>query len=225
MLRSAFSHITRRSPWRPMPPTARPVLPATAPFKRDYQVGPNSAKPGMVVDLNGQPHIVVAKDHGGTGRGQAVIKLTLKHAVTGARSQERFRQNDSLEVMLLIQQQYQFLYADAENAYLMDMTSYEELSMGLDKFEDGAEKLSFLEDGMPVTVQVLKPQPGPISWKLPQRHTYTIKDVESRIIRDKGATYVPATTTSGAKVMVPSFIKPGEQVIVDMMKGEYVGRV
>ncbi|KAJ1722755.1 hypothetical protein LPJ53_002853 [Coemansia erecta] len=191
---------------------------------RWYQVGPNSARPGMVIDLNGSPQIVVSKDHGGTGRGQAVIKLSLKHAVTGAKSHERFRSNDSLEVMLMIQKPYQFLYSDDKKAHLMDMKTYEELTMDLDKFEGDKDKLAFLEDGMDVTVQVLEPEPGPISWRLPARHAYKVKSVESRIARDKGATYLPATLENGAKVSVPDFIKPGEQIIVDLEKAEYIGR-
>ncbi|KAJ1854508.1 hypothetical protein LPJ73_002471 [Coemansia sp. RSA 2703] len=214
MFRNTFAQLTRR--------ICLPTYGCSS--SRWYQVGPNSARPGMVIDLNGSPQIVVSKEHGGTGRGQAVIKLSLKHAVTGVKSHERFRSNDSLEVMLMIQKSYQFLYADDKKANLMDMQTYEELAMDLDKFEGEKDKLAFLEDGMDVTVQVLEPEPGPISWRLPARHTYKVKSVESRIARDKGATYLPATLENGAKVSVPDFIKPGEQIIVDLEKAEYVGR-
>ncbi|KAJ1965658.1 hypothetical protein GGI12_000605 [Dipsacomyces acuminosporus] len=201
-----------------------PRTAALALSRRWYQVGPNSARPGMVIDLNGSPQIVLAKDHGGTGRGQAVIKLTLKHAVTGQRSQERFRSNDSLEVMQLIQKEYQFLYSDDGKAHLMDMQSYEELTMDMDVFEGGKEKIPFLEDGMPVTVQVLHPEPGPIAWRLPARHAYKVASVESRVARDKGATYVPAVLENGATVTVPDFIKAGETIVVDLEQAAYVGR-
>ncbi|KAI8322811.1 hypothetical protein GQ54DRAFT_259354 [Martensiomyces pterosporus] len=212
MLRSALVRLPRVRP----APLALP--------RRWYQVGPNSARPGMVIDLNGSPQIVVAKDHGGTGRGQAVIKLTLKHAVTGQRSQERFRGNDSLEVMQLIQKEYQFLYSDDGKAHLMDMQSFEELAMDMGAFEGGKEKMPFLEDGMGVTVQVLEPEPGPISWRLPPRHAYKVKSVELRVARDKGATYVPAILENGAKVTVPDFIKPGETIVVDLEQEAYVSR-
>lgn len=192
--------------------------------KRWYQLGPNSVRPGQVVDLNGNPQIVLSKSHGGTGRGQAVVKLTFKHAVTGARSQERFRANDSLEIMQMVQTEYQFMYADDQQAHLLNMNTYEELAMDLEVFEGGKPKLPFLEDGMTVTVQSLEPEPGPISWRLPLRHVYKVKSVESRLTRDKGATYQPAILESNAKVMVPDFIKPGETIVVDLEKEEYVSR-
>ncbi|KAJ2741537.1 hypothetical protein GGI20_005124 [Coemansia sp. BCRC 34301] len=192
--------------------------------RRWYKVGPNAARLGMVVDHNGSPQIVVAKDHGGTGRGQAVIKLTFKNAITGAKSQERFRGNDSLEVMLMVQKEYQFLYTDESKIHLMDMRSFEELSMDLDTFEGDKDKLVLLEDGMSITVQMLEPEPGPISWRLPARHIYKVKSVEARIAKDKGATYLPARLENNARVMVPDFIKPGEAITVDTEKAEYVGR-
>ncbi|KAJ2880964.1 hypothetical protein IWW38_005868 [Coemansia aciculifera] len=192
--------------------------------QRFYKVGPNAARLGMVIDHNGSPQIVVAKDHGGTGRGQAVIKLTFKNAITGAKSQERFRGNDTLEVMLMVQKEYQFLYKDEARIYLMDMRSFEELSMALDTFEGNKDKLALLEDGMTITVQTLEPEPGPISWRLPARHVYKVKSVEARLAKEKGATYMPATLENNARVMVPDFVKPGEAITVDLEKAEYVGR-
>ncbi|KAJ2252336.1 hypothetical protein GGI13_003342 [Coemansia sp. RSA 455] len=212
MLRLAASRLTTRLPAH--------VLSA----QRWYKVGPNAARLGMVIDHNGSPQIVVGKDHGGTGRGQAVIKLSFKNAITGAKSQDRFRANDSLEVMLMVQKEYQFLYTDSGKVHLMDMTSFEELSMDLDSFEGDKDRLALLEDGMAITVQTLEPEPGPISWRLPARHVFKVKSVESRIAKDKGATYLPALLENNARVMVPDFIKPGESITVDLEKAEYVGR-
>ncbi|KAJ2308454.1 hypothetical protein IWW51_005055 [Coemansia sp. RSA 2702] len=213
MFRSALARIT----------SARPL--ALQPFgRRWHQVGPNSARPGMVLDLKGEPQIVVSKDHGGTGRGQAVIKITLKHAVTGAKSVERFRNSDSLEVMLMVQNKYQYLYADGGTAYLMNMNTFEELSMNMSTFEGGKEKLAFLEDGMEVTVQSLEPEPGPISWRLPARHQFKVKTVEDRVAKEKGATYLPATLENGARVQVPDFVKPGDSIIVNLEDIAYVSR-
>ncbi|KAJ1905004.1 hypothetical protein LPJ81_002169 [Coemansia sp. IMI 209127] len=192
--------------------------------KRWYQVGPNSVRLGMVIEHKGNPLIVVSKEHGGTGRGQAVIKLSLKHAVTGARTHERFRGSDSLEVMVLAQNEYQYLYTDGGKVHLMDMLTFEELSMGLDTFEGSKDHLALLEDGMTVVVQALVPQPGPISWRLPSRHTYKVKSVEMRIEKEKGSTFVNAELENGANVKIPSFIKPGESVVINLQDITYVSR-
>ncbi|KAJ1950843.1 hypothetical protein FBU59_000491 [Linderina macrospora] len=203
----------------------QPLMRAPTTVARRYlRVGPNAVRLGQVIDYQGSPQIVVGKDHGGTGRGAAVIKLSMKHAVTGARSQVRFRGSDEFDVMTLIQQDFQYLYSDETQAHLMDMQTFEELSMPLENFEGGKDKLAFLEDGMDVVVQVLAPEPGPISWRLPLRHAYKVRSVEMRVAKDKGATYVPAILENGAKVTVPDFIKPGETIVVDTTQATYVSR-
>ncbi|KAJ2759756.1 hypothetical protein IWQ56_004257 [Coemansia nantahalensis] len=193
-------------------------------LRRWHQVGPNAVRIGMVVNVAGEPQVVVDKYHGGTGRGQAVIKLGFRHAVTGARSQERFRGNDVLEVMLLVQNRYQLLYTDGDKAHMMDMRTLTELSLDMGAFEGDRTKLDFLEDGMEVIVQSLEPEPGPISWRLPPRGTYKVASVRAAVAKEKGATYVPAQLVGGGQVQVPDFVKPGDSIVVDLDQLVYVSR-
>ncbi|KAJ2617030.1 hypothetical protein H4S08_000514 [Coemansia sp. RSA 1365] len=188
------------------------------------QIGPNTVRLGMVIEHKGEPQIVESKDHGGTGRGQAVVKLNLRHAATGARSQVRFRASDTLDLMKLVQNKYQFLYSESDKVHLLNMQTYEELAMNMDKFEGSKDRMSFLEDGMEIIVQSLEPEPGPISWRLPSRHTFKVKSIEARVAKDKGATYSPATLQNNARISVPDFVKPGDSIVVDLDKLTYVGR-
>ncbi|KAJ1675391.1 hypothetical protein EV182_001363 [Spiromyces aspiralis] len=192
--------------------------------RREYKVDVGNLRPGQVIDYEGKPLIVLKKDHGGTGRGQAVIKVEFKHAITGQRIQHRLKSGSSTEVMQLRQQEHQLLYISGKEAHLMDMETFEELVLPVDSLEGGTEKLPFVVDGMNVIVQVLDPEPGPISWRLPSRYTYTVESVENRVAHSKGATYVPAKINGGATVMVPDFINAGENIIVDTSEMCYQGR-
>ncbi|KAJ2796125.1 hypothetical protein H4R20_005639 [Coemansia guatemalensis] len=203
---------------------AHPRIGVQLPPRRWIQIGPNTVRLGMVIDHKGEPQIVESKDHGGTGRGQAVVKLNLRHAATGVRSQVRFRGSDTLELMKLVQNKYQFLYTEGNKAHMLNMQSFEELAMDMDTFEGAKDKIAFLEDGMEIIVQSLEPEPGPISWRLPSRYTFKVKSVEARLAKDKGATYSPATLENNARVSVPDFIKPGDSIVVDLDKTAYVGR-
>ncbi|KAJ1762473.1 hypothetical protein LPJ69_002768 [Coemansia sp. RSA 1752] len=181
-------------------------------------------RPDQVSSPAKAPTIVVSRDHGGTARGQAVIKLNLKHAVSGIKSKKRFCNNDMLEVLLLVQNQYQYLYSDGDTAHLLNMQTYEELTMDINTLEGSKDKLPYLEVNMEVTVQSLEPEPGPLSWRLPARHTYKVKSLMERIAKDRGTTYVTGTLENGIQAQIPNFIKPGENVVIDLMWLTYIGR-
>ncbi|PVV00019.1 hypothetical protein BB559_000223 [Furculomyces boomerangus] len=191
-------------------------------FKRFYETNINLVKPGQVIKKDGKPFILVSKDHGGTGRSAAVF--TVKNPITGQKVQFRAKGGESVQVMELRQRPYQYLYTSGKEVYLMNMQNYEELKIGTDKLEGGASKLGLLEDGMEVTVQILEPEPGPISWRLPARHVYTIESVVRRALQAKGSTYNPAIINGGAEVKVPDFVSPGDKVVIDTDTLEYVSK-
>ncbi|OLY79697.1 Elongation factor P [Smittium mucronatum] len=95
----------------------------------------------------------------------------------------------------------------------------------LEKYHGGTGRGSaVVKDGMQVTVQILEPEPGPVSWKLPSRHTYKVESISKRAPHAKGGNYVPATLTSGAEVKVPDFVNPGDMIIVDTETREYISK-
>ncbi|OMJ27355.1 Elongation factor P [Smittium culicis] len=77
---------------------------------------------------------------------------------------------------------------------------------------------------MEVIVQILEPEPGPVAWKLPARHTYTVASISKRAPHAKGGNYVPATLTCGAEVKVPDFVGEGDRIIVDTESREYISK-
>ncbi|KAJ2159917.1 hypothetical protein GGH16_005246 [Coemansia sp. RSA 560] len=122
-----------------------------------------------------------------------------------------------LEVLLLVQNQYQYLYSDGDTAHLLNMQTYEELTMDINTLEGSKDKLPYLEVNMEVTVQSLEPEPGPLSWRLPTRHTYKVKSLMDRIAKDRGTTYVTGTLENGIQAQIPNFIKPGENLVIDLI--------
>ncbi|OMH86272.1 Membrane-associated progesterone receptor component 1 [Zancudomyces culisetae] len=161
----------------------------------------------------------------GTGRGGSVLKISLKDPVTGGKSNLRVHGNDPVEVLLLRQIEYQYLYSFENKVNLMNMSTFEELSLSQDMIEGGKNNLNLLTDGMPITVQSLEPEPGPISFRLPARYKYKIEKINRRTAQDKGTTYNPAFINDGkVEVKVPEFIDEGEEVIIDLATKEYVSR-
>ncbi|KAJ2157980.1 hypothetical protein GGF46_004117 [Coemansia sp. RSA 552] len=193
--------------------------------RRWNSISPQSAWIGMVIEHKGQPHVVSSKELGGTGRGKAVIKLGLRHAVTGAQSQERFTSGEKVPVVTLSTNEYQYLYSEGTQAHLMNMETFEEIVVDHQALDGGKERLRYLKDGMKVLVRSLDPEPGPLTWSLPARFTYTLTEVGNTMPGStKGTPLVQGTLDTGVRIAVPSYCKTGDTVVVDLQTQKFVSR-
>ncbi|PVU85055.1 hypothetical protein BB560_007172 [Smittium megazygosporum] len=183
-------------------------------FARFYKTEFNSIKVGQAIEYDGKPYILIGRHHGGTGRGQAVIKVDLKDPVSGKKTNIRLKGNDTIEVLQLTQRKFQFLYKEKDSAVLMNMSTFEEISLSD----------SLLEEGMEITVQYLEPDIGVLSWRLPQRCVYKVESVSQKALKAKGTTFYPARIESGIEIQVPDYVKPGEKVTIDTDTLEYISR-
>ena len=114
----------------------------------------------------------------------------------------------------------EFLYADGDDYYFMNMENYEQTMLHRSVLGDAVEylvpnleiKVSFF-DGVAVGIEL----PGAIEM--------TVVETEPGI---KSATassvQKPAKTETGLVVYVPPFINEGEKIRVDTAEGAYLGR-
>ncbi|KAI8977080.1 hypothetical protein BDF20DRAFT_906311 [Mycotypha africana] len=141
---------------------------------------------------------------------------------------ERFKSNDSLEVLNVTDKTFQLLYTESGKLHLMNMESFEEVELPASTCENGEKGLQMLEDGMPLSVKyVTSPNDGekPCSFKLPLKYTYTVESKVQRVKKDaKTASYTTATLTNGAKILVPDFINEGDKILVDLETMKYMRR-
>ncbi|KAI9290081.1 hypothetical protein BC943DRAFT_270922 [Umbelopsis sp. AD052] len=154
--------------------------------------------------------------------------MDLQDILSGQKLNERFKSSDSLEVLTLADESYQYLYSDAGKIHLLHDETFEEIELDENSCEGGSKALSMLEDGMPIAVSFLTtPQTGtqPITFKLPANYEYTIESVVERAGQAaKGTVYKQAMLTNGTKVQVPEFIGEGEKIVVDIGELKYMKR-
>lgn len=114
------------------------------------------------------------------------------------------------------------LYTDQEGATFMDDETFEQELIFWDKLENVRQWL--LED----TIYTLVLYNGDvISVEPPIFMELTIAETAPGVRGDtvSGRVLKPATTNTGAKIMVPIFIEEGEVVKVDTRTGSYESRV
>lgn len=154
--------------------------------------------------------------------------MELQDILSSAKINERFKSADSVEILNLSDEQYQYLYSEGDQIHLLNLETYEEIEMTAFTCEGGDRSVGMLEDSMPITVSFLTtPEHGrqPCTFKLPSNYTYTVQSVIDRAGQAaKGTVYKTATLTNGSRLQVPEFVNEGDKIIVDIEGMKYVKR-
>ncbi len=178
-------------------------------------------KRGQTIKVDNTLYSIVDYQHVKLGKGGAVYQTKLKSLTDGSIRDIRIRAEEVLEDAYLDKRNYEYLYSTGSEHILMDLETYDQISLDDDAFGDGPKYLK------PNTqLQVSMYQNKPVQISLPTTVDLKVTDTAPEI---KGATatnqYKPATLETGLEVSVPPFIKQGEMIRVDTRTGEYVTRV
>jgi len=186
------------------------------------QISTNEMRPGMKVEVDGQPYTIVSNEFVKPGKGQAFNRLKVKHLLTGRVIERVLKSGEKLDTADVIEQPMRMLYREANDAVFMDDNTFEQVT--ITKAQTGETDIWLKEDlvytvifynNLPVSVQ----PPTFLELKIIETAPGARGDtVSGRVLK-------PATLETGAKVQVPIFVNEGETIKVDTRTGEYVSRV
>ena len=178
-------------------------------------------KKGQAVKVEGKLYTIVDFEHVKLGKGGAVYQTKLKGIIDGLIHNIRVRSEETLEDIELQKKPFEYLYSSGSEHYLMDLESFDQITLDDDAFGDGKK---YLKPNMQVVLGIYEEKP--ITITLPNTVDLKVVDTTPEI---KGATAQaqtkPATLETGAVVQVPAFVKVGEILRVDTRTGLYVTRV
>ena len=175
---------------------------------------------GVTFELDGQVVQVVEFQHVKPGKGAAFVRTKYKNVKTGSVVERSFNPNEKFEQAQLTRQDMQFIYADGDLYYFMDVDTYEQTPIHSDKIGDGTK---FLKEEMICKVVSYK---GDIfQVELPITVELEITECEPGVRGDTtNNANKYATLETGAVVKVPLFVNQGEKIRVDTRTGEYLER-
>jgi elongation factor P len=114
-----------------------------------------------------------------------------------------------------------YLYEEGDAFICMDNETYDQVPIAKFMFGEGAK---FMKEGN--IVMVAFEGETPVSAEAPSHAVVEITYCEPGMKGDTATnTLKPATTETGATVMVPLFVNTGEKIKVDTRTGTYVERV
>ncbi len=175
----------------------------------------------MFITFRDEPYRVMASQHIKQARGAGILKAKLKNLLSGAITEQSFKDSDRLEEGNLSHDEAQFLYKDGASYHFMNMETYDQFELPSDLVGQQGE---LLKDG--TMVDLLSFRDKPIGVNLPPKIdlevTYTESvssgNTVSSVLKD-------AKVETGATIKVPAFVKIGDRIRINTETGEYVERV
>ena len=184
------------------------------------KINGNEIRPGRIIAHDGGLWLAVRVDHVKPGKGGAFAQVELKNLRSGTKLNERFRSVDKVETVELETKDQQFLYETDGRLVFMDTETYEQVELPAEIL---GERRPFLQDGM--TIHVEYHDTEALNATLPQKVVCRIVETEPVVKGQTAAnSFKPALLDNGVKVMVPPFVGPDEEIVVNTETMEYSER-
>ena len=180
-------------------------------------------KRGMIVDINGAPHIVKQLEaKSPSSRGAATLyKVRFNNLQTKQKLDESYKGDDFLKEADCLRTQVQYSYLDGDSYTFMNLDDYSQHSLNTEELEG---QVPYLTEGLEGITALLVD--GVLQGiELPQSVSLNITDTAPGI---KGATATgrtkPATLSTGLEVQVPEYLEPGELIKINTVTGKFMSR-
>jgi len=177
---------------------------------------------GKKVEFKGEPCEIIDFQHVKMGRGGAIVRTKMKNLITGSILEETFRSGEKLDTPGLEEKTMQYLYAQDEYYYFMDVETFEQVPLMQAQLGDTQK---FLKENM--KVRILYHKAVPISIEVPTFVELIVVKTDPAGFKGDTASGggKPATLETGAIVRVPFHINEGYTIKVDTRTSEYIERV
>ena len=179
-------------------------------------------KKGTCIRMDGKLYFCIDFLHVKPGKGNTIMRTTLKDVVSGRVLEKRFNIGEALEDVRVERRPCQFLYKEGEDYIFMNQETFDqipiakELVTGVD-FMKESDVVEVVSDADTETV---------LYAEMPVKTVLRITHSEPGIKGDTATNATkPATLETGVEVRVPLFINEGDLIQVDTRDGSYLQRM
>jgi len=176
---------------------------------------------GITIELEGNIYQIIEFQHVKPGKGAAFVRTKLKNIKSGGVVEKTFRPTEKFENAHIERKDMQYLYADGDLFYFMDVETYDQIALSKDDIGDA---LKFVKENE--MVKMCSHNGSVFAVEPPLFVELRITDTEPGFKGDTatGATK-PAVVETGATVSVPLFVEQDDVIKIDTRTGEYLSRV
>ncbi len=179
-------------------------------------------KKGTCIRMDGKLYFCIDFLHVKPGKGNTIMRTTLKDVVSGRVLEKRFNIGEALEDVRVERRPYQYLYLEGEDYIFMNQETFDQIPIAKDLITG----VQYMKEGDVVEVVSDADTNTILYAEMPVKTTLRVTHSEPGIKGDTATnTLKPATLETGVEIRVPLFIEEGELVLVDTRDGSYLQRV
>ena len=179
-------------------------------------------KKGTCIRMDGKLYFCIDFLHVKPGKGNTIMRTTLKDVVSGRVLEKRFNIGEALEDVRVERRPDQYLYQEGADYIFMNQETYDQIPIqkdlitGVDYMKE-SDVVEVVSDADTNTI---------LYAEMPVKTVLRITHSEPGIKGDTATNSTkPATLETGVEIRVPLFINEGELVQVDTRDGSYLQRV
>ena len=177
-------------------------------------------KRGIYILFQEEPHMIVDTSFVSPGKGSAFYRTKLKNLYSGRIVEYTYKSGEKVEEVMVDTHEAEYSFFDGISYVFIEPRTFEQYSVPVEIVGD--DKV-YLKEGLLYRIKFYDDNPVGVS--LPKTIAFKIVEAENSV---KGDTATNATKQAvldtGLKVLVPLFIKAGEEILVNTETGLYLSR-
>ena len=179
-------------------------------------------KKGTCIRMDGKLYFCIDFLHVKPGKGNTIMRTTLKDVVSGRVLEKRFNIGEALEDVRVERRPYQYLYQEGADYIFMNQETFDQIPIAKDLITG----VDFMKESDIVEVVSDADTNTILFAEMPVKTNLRITHSEPGIKGDTATNATkPATLETGVEIRVPLFLDEGDLVQVDTRDGSYLNRV
>ena len=179
-------------------------------------------KKGTCIRMDGKLYFCIDFLHVKPGKGNTIMRTTLKDVVSGRVLEKRFNIGEALEDVRVERRPYQYLYQEGADYIFMNHETFDQIPIAKDLITG----VDFMKESDIVEVVSDADTNTILFAEMPVKTNLRITHSEPGIKGDTATNATkPATLETGVEIRVPLFVDEGDLVQVDTRDGSYLNRV
>ena len=179
-------------------------------------------KKGTCIRMDGKLYFCIDFLHVKPGKGNTIMRTTLKDVVSGRVLEKRFNIGEALEDVRVERRPYQYLYQEGADYIFMNQETFDQIPIAKDLITG----VDFMKESDIVEVVSDAGTNTILFAEMPVKTNLRITHSEPGIKGDTATNATkPATLETGVEIRVPLFVDEGDLVQVDTRDGSYLNRV